>query len=421
MNYLFSKKAKTVSMILMIIGVIGLVSRFVTDHSAHHDVFWSNLLINGLFFTFITFGALFFIALQYATETAWSVMARRIYEAILGFLPVGIVILCIVFLASTFHMNHIYHWMDSSVTNEFVMESTVNSDHPTYVNEMQEGAIANDHFDSIIAGKSSYLNPMFWWLRNLVYFATFLFFAWKFRKTSLEEDEVGGSEIHVRNYRRGALFLVFFAVFSSSIGWDWIMSIDTHWFSTMFSWQAFSGMWVTAMIVSLIMALYLKSKGLLPQLNESHVHDMGKWVFAISFLWTYLWFSQFMLIWYSDIPEEVTYYAVRFAHYGVPMWVVVGINFLLPMILLMSRDAKRNSNFLITVCTVIFFSHWFAVYMLVTPGVQHDHWSGLEFSEVAMMLGFLGLFIFVVLNTLSKANLVPKGSPFMDESIHHHI
>jgi len=421
MEYIFSKRAKTISMVLMVIGVLGLVFRFMTDESAHHDVFWSNMLINALFYTFIGFGALFFIALQYATETAWSVMSRRIYEAITSFIPIGAILLVIVFLASTFHMNHIYHWMDSSVTSEFVKEATIGTEHPEYLNEMQEGAVANDHFDSIIAGKKAYLNLPFWWLRTIVYLGTFIFFARFFRKTSLKEDIEGGSAIHIKNYKRGALFLVFFAVFSSSLGWDWLMSIDTHWFSTMYSWSTFSGMWVTAMIVSLIMVLYLKSKGLMPQLNSSHIHDMGKWVFAISFLWTYLWFSQFMLIWYSNIPEEVTYYAERFGYYAKPMWAMVAVNFLLPMVLLMSRDAKRNSKFLITVGTIIFFSHWFALYMLVTPGVQHDHWAGLDYSEVAMMLGFLGLFMFVVLTALSKANLVPKGSPFIDESINHHI
>ena len=421
MEYSFSKRAKTISIVLMLIGIIGIVVRFTTDGSHHHDVFWSQLLINGLFYTFIGFGALFFIALQYATETAWSVMTRRISEAITTCIPVGAIIIIAVFLASTFGMNHIYHWMDSAVYSEYVIESTMDSEHPQYVKEFPEGAVHNHHYDAIIAGKYGYLNKGFWWARTIAYFGIFIFFARFFRKTSIREDDEGGSAIHLKNYKRGALFLVFFAVFSSTLGWDWIMSIDTHWFSTMFSWSAFSGMWLTAMIVTLIIALYLKSKGLMPQLNESHIHDLGKWVFALSFLWTYLWFSQFMLIWYSNIPEEVTYYQERFGTYMIPMWIMIAINFTLPMVLLMSRDAKRNTNFLITIGTILFFSHWFAVYFMVTPGIQHDQWKGLEFSEVAMMLGFLGLFIFVVLSSLSKANLVPKGSPFLDESIHHHI
>jgi len=205
------------------------------------------------------------------------------------------------------------------------------------------------------------------------------------------------------------------------LAWDWLMSIDTHWFSTMFGWYNFAGMWVSAMIVAIILVLYLKSKGLLPNVNQSHIHDMGKWMFAISFLWTYLWFSQFMLIWYSDIPEEVTYFFNRFENYGAPMFIMLAINFILPMVMLMSRDAKRNIKFLVTIGTIIFFGHWFDVYLQVIPGIEFDAWHGLKWWEIAMMLGFLGVFIYVTLNALSKAKLTPTGSPYLDESEHHSI
>ena len=400
------------------VGLISLILGYLYQDSQR---FWANLLINGLFFTFISLGALFFISLQYATEAAWSMMVRRIYEAVSRFLPWGIGILTIVFLASTFHVNHIYHWMDNSVLHEYVMESSIGSEHPEYVDEMVAGAVENIDYDHIIAGKKAYLNTPFWWIRNLVYFGVFLFFMNYFRKMSLKEDEVGGSAIHITNYRRGALFLVFFAVFSSTLAWDWIMSIDTHWFSTMFGWYSFAGMWVSAMIVSLILVLYLKSKGLMPKVNDSHIHDMGKWMFATSFLWTYLWFSQFMLISYSNIPEEVTYFQLRFENYALPMFIMVFINFALPMVILMARDAKRNVRLLITIGTIIFFGHWFDVYLMVIPGVVFEDWSGLYLTEIGMMIGFLGGFILVTLKALASARLVPEKSPYMEESIQHHI
>ncbi|NNC82079.1 MAG: quinol:cytochrome C oxidoreductase [Flavobacteriales bacterium] len=406
----------------MVVGLISLIAAYVgIDSQDDTNRFWANMLVNGLFFTFITLGALFFIALQYATEAAWSMMVRRIYESVLAFLPVGIIVLGIVFLMGTLHQHHIYHWMDASATTKYVMAETLGSAHPVYVDEYVEGAVENEHYDHLIAGKTAYLNTPFFWIRTLVYFATFMIFARFFRKQSLREDQEGGTGIHIKNYKRGALFLVFFAVFSSTLSWDWIMSIDTHWFSTMFGWYTFSGMWVSAMIVSVILVLYLKGKGLLPMVNSSHIHDMGKWVFAISFLWTYLWFSQFMLIWYSDIPEEVTYFQTRFENYGIPMFTMVFVNFLLPMVILMSRDAKRNVKFLVTVGTIIFFGHWFDTYLMVMPGVAFDHWHGLEWTEIGMMIGFLGAFIYLTLNRLSKAKLVPEQSPMLEESIQHHI
>jgi hypothetical protein len=246
-----------------------------------------------------------------------------------------------------------------------------------------------------------------------------------FRKKSLEMDGLTGESLvrtHLLTYRRGALFLVFFAVFSSTLAWDWLMSIDAHWFSTLYGWYVFSGMWVSAMITGVVMVLYLKRKGYLPQVNNSHIHDMGKWVFAVSFLWSYLYFSQFMLIWYSNIPEEVTYFQSRINDHPWLTWVVFGINFALPMALLMSRDAKRNPRFLIGVGALIFIGHWLDVNMMVMPGAAgHDFHHGIELLDAGMFVLFLGAFIRVVLGTLAKAPLTPVNHPYLEESVHHQI
>jgi hypothetical protein len=324
-------------------------------------------------------------------------MYKRIFEGIITFMPVGLVVVLLVHLAGTFHGHHIFHWMDPEVYDE-----------------------SSEHYDAIIAGKAAYLNIPFFWVRSLVYIATFMIFAITFRKRSLLEDQNPDIAIHKKNYIRAGLFLVFFAVFSSTLSWDWVMSIDTHWFSTLYGWYLFSGMWCSAMIVGLVMTLYLKAKGYLPQVNSSHIHDLGKWVFALSFLWSYLWFSQFMLIWYSNIPEEVTYFITRIEYYKVPFFTMFVVNFVLPMVLLMSRDAKRNPKFLIGVATIIFLGHWVDVWLLVMPGVMGGN-AHLGWMDVGMFLGFLGLFVFVVLNALTKAPLVPVNHPYLDESVHHQI
>lgn len=397
MEYTFPSRLKIATFALMAIGVIALISGYVTDQTDHHTRFWANLLVNGFFFLAIGLGALFFLALQYAAEVAWSVMIKRILEAISGFIPVGGIVMIIVFAAGSMHMHHLYHWMDPAVYD------------PT-----------SSAFDEIIAGKAAYLNQPFFWIRTLVYLGVFTFFMRYFRQKSLLEDQVGGSEIHFKSKVKGAIFLVLFAVFSSTLSWDWLMSIDTHWFSTLYGWYVFSGMWVTAMIVTLIIAIYLKNKGLLNELNESHVHDIAKWMFAISFLWSYLWFSQFMLIWYSNIPEEVLYFRERIEHYPWLFFGMFFVNFAFPMLILMSRDAKRNVIFFLPVALIIFLGHWFDVYCLVMPGTVGSHWH-YGFTEIGMLLGFLGLFVFVVLNRLSKAPVLVKNHPYLDESIHHHV
>jgi hypothetical protein len=397
MEFSFSNRAKSYTFILMAIGIISLLVGFITDGSDHHNRWWSALYINGLFFTFISFGALFFMILQYATEAAWSVMVKRIFEGIAQFMPYGVAAVFLVHLAGTFHVHHIFHWMDPEVHN-----------------------VDSVHYDVLIANKSAYLNIPFFWIRSLVYIGTFMFFMVTFRRRSLLEDKNPELTTHFKNYRRAALFLIFFAVFSSTISWDWVMSIDTHWFSTLFGWYVFSGMWCTAMIVGVVLVLYLKAKGYLPQVNNSHIQDLGKWMFALSFLWSYLWFSQFMLIWYSNIPEEVTYFVTRIEYYRIPFFTMFFVNFALPMVILMSRDAKRNPKFLITIGTLIFLGHWVDVWLLVTPGVMGGD-AHLGLMDIGMFLGFLGLFVFVVLKALTKAPLVPVNHPYLDESIHHNI
>ncbi len=396
MEYIFSKRAKNITMFLMVIGLITIGAGFFNDHSEHHNHFWTVVLSNSLFFLFIGFGALFFYALQYATETAWSSLVKRIFEGIFSVIPYFAVPLVIVLLVGSFGGHHIYHWMDPEVHEK-----------------------GGHHFDAIIHNKSAYLNLPFFWIRTVVYLGTIIFFARWFRNKSVLEDKVGGTEIHFLLYRRGALFLVFFAVFSSMLAWDWVMSIDPHWFSTLFGWYVFSGMWVGAMITAIMVIIYLKSKGLLTYVNDSHIHDLGKWMFAISFLWTYLWFSQFMLIWYSNIPEEVTYFKERIEHFRWPFFGMFVVNFVFPMLMLMSRAAKRRPGLLIFVGTCIFLGHWMDTQMLIQPGATH-HFS-LGWMEIGTFLGFLGLFVFVVLRTISKASLYPKNHPFVDESLHHHI
>lgn len=360
----------------------------VKDHT--HRRFWSNLLVNGFFFFGIALGALFYIGLHYATESGWGVVLLRIFEGISSALPLGMIALAIVLIAAAAGLNHIYPWMDSEISNS----------------------------DAIIYGKGAYLNLPFFFIRIAAYFTVFFFFMKWFRKTSRKEDEEGGIEHHFKMYRRGALFLVFFAVFSSTMAWDIIMSIDTHWFSTLFGWYTFSGIWLSGMITVMMVTLYLKRKGALEYVNENHIHDVGKWMFAISFLWSYLWFSQFMLIWYSNIPEEVTYFIARFEDYRYVFMGMFVVNFVLPMVFFMSRDTKRSAPYLIVIGLIIFIGHWFDVFCMVMPGTVFAEWE-YGMLEIGMFMTFLGIFVLLVFRGLASAPLVQKNHPYLQESIHH--
>jgi hypothetical protein len=395
MEFQITKKAKNVTFGLIAVGLLLTVVGIATGMGDHHfkTRLLTNGLINGFFYFALGLGALFFLALQYATETGWYASVKRVIEAVAGFIPYGIAILGLVLLTITFMDGaHIYSWMDPETVAH----------------------------DEIIQNKSAYLNKTFFWIRTVIYFFTYFYFLNGFKKRSLEEDRIGGTELHFKNYRQGALFLVFFAVFSSTSSWDWLMSIDVHWFSTLYGWYTFAGMWCSTMVVLVITTLYLKKLGYLKKVNDSHIHDLGKWTFATSFLWSYLWFSQFMLIWYANIGEEVTYYQMRIDNYKLMYFAMFVINFAFPMLLLMSRDAKRHAGILTVVGLIILAGHWVDVYIMVSGGSMGSQ-AQIGFLEVGMAIMLLGVFIYVVLNNLTKAPLTPVNHPFLDESLHHDI
>jgi hypothetical protein len=286
MEFSISNKAKKVMILTSIVGIVlAAIGMFYHAKGGHlFQRIMANLLLDGFFFFAIGLGALFFLALAYATEAGWYVYIKRVLEGMTGYIPVGGAILLVIFLVFIFTDGaHVYLWMDPEVVKE----------------------------DPIIQGKAAYLNKVFFMIRTVIYLAVFYLFYRGFRKRSLQEDIEGGTALHFKNFKKGATFLVFFAVFSSMFSWDWLMSIDVHWFSTLFGWYVFAGVWCSSMVVLMMLLLYLRGKGLMPKLNDSHIHDVGKWIFATSFLWSYLFFSQLMLYWYANIPEEVIYYFDR--------------------------------------------------------------------------------------------------------------
>ncbi|MBC8227260.1 MAG: quinol:cytochrome C oxidoreductase [Gammaproteobacteria bacterium] len=392
--FTIDKKAKNFSMALMAIGIMAVIFGFVSNpHGA-----WPALLFNTYFYLGISVFAVFFVALQYVAEAGWSIVLKRVPEAIMGALPVFSGIMLFIMIASIMHWNHIYHWL-----HEGIMDP------------------ASEHYDRIIAGKEPYLNATFFVIRTIVYLLGWNYFAKKLRSLSLLEDKQSGSGIHFKGISTSAWFMVFFAVTSAMASWDWIMSIDAHWFSTIFGWYVFAEWSAIGFTTIFLFTLYLKRQGYLQDVNESHIHDLGKWIFAFSLVWTYMWFSQFMLIWYANIPEEVTYFTARLEvkNYKFLFWFSMLINFLFPIILLMSRDAKRNNSRLIFVSCVILLGHWLNSYLLVAPGTLGTH-GHIGFTEIGMGLGFAGLLIYLTLNTLTKAPLETKNHPFLDESKHLH-
>jgi hypothetical protein len=404
LNFTVPSKAKLFSFGLMAVGLISIILMFLLDKGNEEEHYhagtraWSNVFAGSFFFMALSLAAAFFLGLQYAAEAGWSTTIKRVIEAVTMYLPYGLSFMLLLFILGQMHVHHIYHWMADGIATP-----------------------GSENYDAVIANKIGYFG-WFWWVRTILYMVGWYWFTMKLRKNSLEADKLDvdiNNSYHWKNIKIGAWFMVLFAVTSSTSSWDWLMSIDTHWFSTLFGWYIFSGMWISAIVAITILVIWLKKIGYLEFVTESTIHDMGKWMFAISFLWTYLYFSQFMLIWYADIPEEVVYYQTRWENFKGLMWTVFFVNFAFPMVMLMSRDCKRNFFFLMFVGTIIFIGHYMDLIMVVMPGTVGHHWHGLSWMEFGNFFFFLGLFIYVVLNALAKAPLLVKNHPFLDEALHH--
>jgi len=259
-----------------------------------------------------------------------------------------------------------------------------------------------------------------WFLiRAVLFIAAWNIFRYFMRKFSVAQDTADDNRYFKKNFRISAGFLVVFMYTESMMSWDWIMSFDPHWFSTLFGWYVFASMFVSAITVIALVTIYLKSRGYLQEVNDSHIHDLAKFMFGISIFWTYLWFSQFMLIWYSNIPEEVTYFITRIEDYKLPFFGMLAMNFIFPLLILMNSDYKRMNWFVIMAGVVILAGHYIDIFNMVMPATVGDRWF-IGAAEIGAVLLFLGLFIFVVFSSIAKYPLIAKRNPLIEESKHFH-
>ncbi len=204
--------------------------------------------------------------------------------------------------------------------------------------------------------------------------------------------------------------------------WLWLMSINAHWFSTMYSWYTFASTFVAGVALITLFVIYMKNQGYLEYVNKEHLHDLGKFQFAFSIFWTYLWFDQFMLIWYANISEETVYFQPRFnGPYAGIFYLNFIINFLCPLLILMRRGSKRNWATVTFMSVLLIFGHWLDFYQMVFPGehISPDH-VPMNLFDFGIALGFVGLIMWQTARVMSKFPLLAKNHPFLKESIIHH-
>ncbi len=361
------------------------------DHVAHQTANrpWAAFYVPLFYFFMIALGLFVFHSIQVAASAGWSVVLLRVMQGLSGaIVPIG-VILFVFLLLSAIGMNHLFPWMHA------------------------EG-------DEIIEGKSFWLNIPGWIIRAFIFIFGFIAFRHFIIKKSDEQDQAHDYKAHEKGFKYTIFFLAFFMLTESAFSWDWIMSLDPHWFSTLFAWYIFISGIVSAVTVLVIIIFYLKSQGYLEYVNKSHIHDIAKFMFGFSIFWAYLWFSQFMLIWYANMPEESVYFIPRMqGAYQTLFFLMVVLNLVFPLIILMDRDWKRISWIVIPVGLVILTGHYIDFYVMIMPSAVGDHF-GFGLMEIGALMFFIGLFIFCGFRRLEKRPLLAKGNPYLHESEHHH-
>ena len=395
---------KTWSVALMAVGILAFIIGFLTkglSQDPHQQgIFWGTVLYNSIFFMLICNASMFFICVTTLAHGGWQVAFRRVPEAISALVPILGLIAIFVMFYIVFGLTHdghnpIYHWVTPGN-------------------------------DQIILKKKGFLNPGFFVLWTLLAIGGWSYLGMRMRKLSRETDkpmDLEKSKNWVqRNTVSASLFTVWFGLtVGSTVPWLWLMSIDTHWYSTMYSWYTFASSFVSGMALIALFIIYLKNRGYLEYTTDEHLHDVGKFMFAFSIFWTYLWFSQYMLIWYSNQPEETAYFQPRTKD-GVwkgLFYLDLVINFACPVLILMTRSAKRNYTLMTFMAVLIIFGHWLDFNQMAMASISRDHVT-LGWLDFGIMALFVGMVIFFVGKNLAKVPLVAKNHPFLKESIIHH-
>jgi hypothetical protein len=403
LNYEIPKRYNTFSFILMAIGVLSIIILYITRGTSNdvhvNSLFWGSLLQNSVYFLLVVNAAMFFICATTLAWGGWQMSFRRVSEAISACVPVMAIITFVILMVIVFGgQHHIYEWINAE-------------------------EVAHDQ---TLQWKSGFLNKGFFTIWTIITLVGWSWLGYKIRRLSRSTDnnplELDKAKKYIwDNTVWAAVFMVLFALtVMSSIPWFWLMSINPHWYSTMFSWYTFASSFVAGVALITLFVVYLKNNNYLELTNKEHIHDLGKFVFAFSIFWTYLWYSQFMLIWYANIPEETIYFKPRMqGPYRGLFFLNLIINFLAPLLILMKRNSKRNYGTITMMCVLILFGHWIDFYLMVFPSLSQDH-VPFMLGDLGIALGFIGLIMFVTSKALTRAPLIAKNHPFLKESIVHH-
>lgn len=370
----------------LILTVTGLVL-FVVGAVLAPERLGPGLLLYGYLLFGIAVGGLYFLAVHYGSGAGWATVLKRVPEALTSLLPAA----CLIVLAA------------------FVSGATV----------LYPWLRGGDETAAFSPFKAGWFTPSFFFVRAVVYAAVLIAFGWALRRRSVAQDH-DRDPAHTVDCRKLA---VAYLVVGSFVVWlasfDWIMSLEPHWYSTIFGVYNFAGHFTGGLAAIILVVVWLRRRGVLPGVTGHHLHDLGKLLFAMSVFWMYMWFSQAMLIWYGNLAEEAIYFNARLVDGWRPLFVAnVLLNWVIPFLVLLSRGAKRSPTVMVRVALVVLAGRWLDLYLMIYPPLSGQPVIGL--LEVGGALALPGLLGFLVLRWLTRVSPRPTGDPFLEESLHFH-
>jgi len=383
-----SKNFKIITLILISIGA----GTFIFGLLSNPQITWAHYLIVNYYFFSLAMGGAFFFVIQSISQSGWSSAFKRVSEAMMSYIPYASVF----FLLLWFGMNDLYHWSHKE-------------------------AVA---FDSLLQHKSAFLNVPFFFIRMGIYFTLWIVFILKLRNISLREDMAdpantdGIMSLFGKSELYSKILIFILAITFSLSAFDWIMSVDVHWYSAIFALKNLVAAFLHGVSILTLIVFILYKRGYFPFLNKYHLHDFARYIFMLSIIWGYFWFAQFMIIWYGNIPEETVYYYMRWQEgWKVLFFLEIGLNWAIPFLLLLPVKTSRNMTAIVIVIIFLIIGQYVDLFVQVIPGTTGVLRYG--WIEAGMFLGYAGLFALVVATTLSKAKIIPLNHPYLEESLNH--
>ncbi len=379
---------RIITLILISIGALTFLFGMFSDSLRT----WANYLIVNYYFLSLSLGAAFFLAIQSISQSGWSSAFKRVPEAMMAYIPFAAVFFLLLF----FGVHDLYSWSHLEIA-------------------------AND---PLLQHKSVYLNVPFFFFRLIVFFVLWIIFTGIIRRISLREDMLNPADqtaiitLFNKSELFSKIFLFIFAITFSLSAFDWIMSLEVHWYSAIFALKNLVAAFLHGTSIVALIIFILHKRGYFSFLNEYHLHDFARYIFMLSIVWGYFWFAQFMIIWYGNIPEETAYYYIRWSDgWKVMFFLEIGLNWGIPFLVLLPVKTSRNLTVISVVILFLIIGQYLDLFMQIIPATTRQLKFG--WIEAGLFLGYMGLFSLVVGTALSNAKLIPYNHPYLEESLNH--